>query len=457
MKNKNILYFNYLIICVFTLFILPGKILAQEKVVDRIIAVVGQNMVLESDIESQYLQAKMQGSIEGSARTVKCQMLENQLLQNVMLNQAELDSVQVTDSEVEQSLDQRLHYFITQFGSKEKLEEYYGKTVLEIKEEFRPLVKNNLLVEQVQKNITKNVFVTPSDVKNFYRDMPADSVPLISAKVEMRQIVKIPPVSLEQKVMIKEKLRDLRRRVMQGENFATLAILYSEDPGSAAKGGEIGFFGRGELYPEYEAAAFKLKEGEVSEVVESKAGFHIIQLIERKGDYINTRHILLMAKPSPQDLESARNTLDTLLVKINSGEITFEAAAEKYSDDPGKSSGGYILNPYNGTTWFEMEQLEPQVSFTINKLDVGQISQPVPTQTEDGKDAFRLVKLQARTEPHRANLTDDYSFLQDLALQKKKQEELVEWVNKNVGNTYIMVIDDYKNCPFNYNFFPKDN
>jgi peptidyl-prolyl cis-trans isomerase SurA len=457
MKNKNILYFNYLLICLAVLFLSPVKILAQDKVVDRIIAVVGQNMVLESDIESQYLQAKMQGSIEGASRTVKCQILENMLLENVLLNQAELDSTQVSDSEVEQSLDQRLHYFITQFGSQEKLEEYYGKTILEIKEEFRSLVKNNMLVQEVQKNITKNVFVTPSDVKDFYRQMPTDSVPLISAKVEMRQIVKIPPVSLEQKVMIKEKLRDLRRRVMEGENFATLAILYSEDPGSAAKGGEIGFFGRGELYPEYEAAAFKLKEGEVSEVIESKAGFHIIQLIERKGDYINTRHILLQAKPSPLDLENARTSLDSVLVKIRNGEITFEAAAEKYSDDPGKSGGGYIINPYNGTTWFEMEQLEPQVSFIINKLEVGQISSPVPTQTEDGKDAYRLVKLQARTDPHRANLTDDYSYLQDLALQKKKQEKLVDWVNKNVGNTYIMVIDDYKNCPFNYNFFPKDN
>lgn len=457
MKMKNILHFNYMLICLAALIFFPGKIQAQDKVVDRIIAVVGQNMVLESDIESQYLQAKMQGSIEGASRTVKCQILESMLLQNVMLNQAELDSVQVSDSEVEQSLDQRLHYFISQFGSQEKLEEYYGKTLLEIKEEFRSLVKNNMLVQKVQENITKNVFVTPSDVKVFYRQMPADSVPLISAKVEMRQIVKIPPVSLEQKVILKEKLRDLRRRVMEGENFATLAILYSEDQGSAAKGGEIGFFGRGELYPEYEAVAFKLKEGEVSEVIESKAGFHIIQLIERKGDYINTRHILLMAKPSPIDLENARASLDSLLTKIRSGEITFEAAAEKYSDDPGKSGGGYIINPYNGTTWFEMDQLEPQVSFIINKLEVGQISSPVPTQTEDGKDAYRLVKLQARTEPHRANLTDDYSYLQDLALQKKKQERLVEWVNKNVGNTYIMVIDDYKSCPFNYNFFPKDN
>jgi peptidyl-prolyl cis-trans isomerase SurA len=464
MKNKYILLFNCKLFYLAIMLLSLGKLQAQEQVVDRIVAVVGPNMVLESDIEAQYLQAKMQGSIEGSASSVKCQILENMLLENVLLNQADLDSVVISDSEVEQSLDQRLRYFISQFGSQEKLEEYYGKSILEIKEEFRDLVKNNMLVQEVQKSITKNVFVTPSDVKDFYRDMPADSIPLISAKVEMRQIIKIPPVSLEQKVVIKEKLRDLRRRVMEGENFATLAILYSDDPGSAAKGGEIGFFGRGELYPEYEAAAFKLKEGEVSEIIESKAGFHIIQLIERKGDYINTRHILLQTKPSPVDLENARIKLDSIRVRIQNGEITFEDAAAKYSDDPGKSGGGFIINSYSqeqspngGTTWFAMDELEPQVSFIINKLEVGQISSPVPTQTEDGKDAFRLVKLQARAEPHRANLTDDYSFLQDMALQQKKQQKLIEWVNKNVTNTYIMVVDDYKSCEFNYNFFPVDN
>lgn len=457
MKDKNILLFNYRLIYLTILFFSLGKLQAQEKVVDRIIAVVGQNMVLESEVETQYLQAKVQGTIEGSARSVKCQILENMLLENLLLNQAELDSVQVSDSEVEQSLDQRLRYFISQFGSQEKLEEYYGKSIIEIKEEFRDLVKNNMLVTQVQNNITKNVFVTPSDVKEFYRNIPIDSIPLISAQVEMRQIIKIPPVSMEQKVMIKEKLRDLRRRVVEGENLATLAILYSDDPGSAAKGGEIGFFGRGELYPEYEAIAFKLKEGEISEIIETKAGFHIVQLIERKGDYINTRHILLQTKPSPIDLENAKNKLDSILVQIRNGEITFEDAAIKYSDDPGKFGGGYIINPYTGTTWFEMSQLEPQVSFVLNKLEVGQVSSPVPTQTEDGKEAFRLVKLQSRTEPHQANLSDDYSYLQELTLQQKKQQKLLEWVNKNVDNAYIMVIDDYKNCGFNYNWYPMDN
>jgi peptidyl-prolyl cis-trans isomerase SurA len=457
MTTKKLLILKHIILLQFILFIGLGNVFPQDVVVDRIIAIVGKNMILESDVEAQYLQEKMQGNIEGSATSARCRILQKMLSDNLLLNQAELDSIVVSESEVDRSLDQRLRYFISQFGSQEKLEDYYGKSIIEIKEEFREMVRNYMLIDQVVSKITENVIVTPSEVKEFYREMPPDSVPLISARVEMTQIIKIPPVSLEQKLIIKEKLRDLRRRIMAGENFATLAILYSEDPGSAAKGGEIGFFGRGELYPEYEAAAFKLKEGEISEIVESKAGFHIIQLIERKGDYINTRHILLQTKASPVDLQNARLQLDSIQARINAGEITFEDAVLKYSDDPGKAGGGYIINPYTGTTWFEMEQLEPQVSFVINKLEVGQVSSPVPTTTEEGKEAFRLVKLKARVEPHRANLVDDYSLITNMTLEYKKQQKLIDWVNNHVENAYIMIIDDYKNCDFDYNWFPDDN
>jgi peptidyl-prolyl cis-trans isomerase SurA len=456
MKYKYMILARNITLSLIILLLTLDHVRSQEIVVDRIIAIVGKNMILESEVEAQYLQEKMQGTVTGSAVYIRCLILEKMLRDNLLLNQAELDSVVVADNEVERSLDQRLRYFISQFGSQEKLEEYYGKSIIEIKEEFREMVKNYMLVEQVESNITENVFVTPNEVKEFYRNIPPDSIPLINARVEMTQIIKIPPVSIEQKVMIKEKLRDLRRRVVAGENFATLAILYSEDPGSAAKGGEIGFFGRGELYAEYEAAAFKLKEGEISEIVETKAGFHIIQLIERKGEYINTRHILLMSKSSPEDLEKAMLALDSVLVQINKGEITFEEATLKYSDDPGKSGGGYMINPYTGATWFEMDQLEPQVSFVINKLDVGQISTPVPAQTEEGKEAFRLIKLKSRTEPHRANLTDDYSLLTDWALMQKKEQKIIEWVNKNVENAYIMIIDDYKNCDFEYIWFSQE-
>lgn len=432
---------------------IPKTMRAQPQVVDRIVAVIGSNMILESELEAQYLQYRMQGMIDGTAGAIKCRILENILLENLLLNQAELDSLVVSDSEVEQTLDQRLRYFIGQFGSQEKLEEYYQKSLLEIKEEFRELVRNQMLVKQVQDKITKNVFVTPSEVKSFYREIPKDSLPLINAEVEMVQIVRTPPVSMEQKVQIKEKLRGLRKRITDGENFATLAILYSEDPGSASKGGEIGFYGRGELFPEYEAVAFKLNEGELSEIVETKGGFHIIQLLERKGEYINTRHILLQAKPSPYDLEEARTYLDSVYTLIATGEVTFEEAVTKFSDDPGKNSGGYLVNPYSGTTRFEMDQLDPQLSFVVNRLEVGQFSTPVLSTTEEGQDIYRLIKLKSRTEPHRANLTDDYSRIQEWALQRKQHKRLLEWVDKNVTNAYILVIDDYRNCAFETNWF----
>jgi peptidyl-prolyl cis-trans isomerase SurA len=452
----------YLLICVFafvfSLALMPGLTAIgqqsrQVQVVDRIIAVVGKNMILESDIEAQYQQYRMQGMVDGSASSVKCTILENMLMENLLLNQAELDSIEVSDSEVEQSLDQRLRYFITQFGSQEKLEEYYQKSLIEIKEEFRDLVRDQMMIKQVQDNINKDVVVTPAEVRDFYRNIPKDSLPLVNAEVEMSQIIKVPPVSMEQKVIIKEKLRDLRRRIVDGENFATLAILYFEDPGSAAKGGEIGFYGRGELYPEYEAIAFKLQEGEISEIIESQAGFHIVQLLQRKGDYVNTRHILLQTKPSPLDVEAARSELDSILTLINTGSITFEEAVTKFSDDPGKNSGGFIINPNTGTTRFEMDELDPQLSFVTSRLEVGQISTPIPGKTDEGKDAYRLVKLTARTEPHKANLTDDYSRIQGWALQQKQQDKLSDWIDKNLENAYIMVIPDYQDCSFRQDWF----
>jgi peptidyl-prolyl cis-trans isomerase SurA len=455
MKKKFALSFLLpLVLCL--LLLVPGRnAYAQPKVVDRIVAVVGKSMILESEIEAQYLQYRAQGNIEGSASDMKCRILEQLLLQKLLLNQAALDSVEVTDSEVEQKMDERLRYFIAQFGSQQKLEEFYQKSIIEIKEEFRDLIRDQLKEQKVQQDITKNVIVTPSDVKSYYRNIPKDSLPLINSSVEIQQLVKIPPVSPEQKTAIKEKLRELRKRILAGESFSTLAILYSEDPGSAKKGGELGFYGRGELYPEFEAAAFKLKEGEVSDIVETKAGFHIIQLIERKGDYINVRHILMKPKTSPEELEKSRNELDSISKLIKDGTMTFDEAVTKFSDDPSKNSAGLMINPATGGTTFEMDQLEPQVSFVIDKMEVGQVSAPVMFRNEEGLDGYRLLKLKSRTEPHRANLDEDYSTIQDWAMQQKQNDKLTEWVDKNVSNAYVMIIDEYKDCNFEYTWFPK--
>ena len=424
--------------------------MAQEKIIDQVVAVVGKNMILESEIESQYIQFRAQGGIQGSSSTVKCQILNDLLYEKLLLNQAELDSIEVTDSEVENAMDQRLRYFISQFGSQEKLEQFYGKSIREIKEEFRDQVRNMLKVQRVYESITKNVFVTPSEVKSYYKDLPQDSIPLVNASVEISEIVKMPPVSMEEKVAIKEKLRELRSRILHGESFATLAILYSEDPGSAAKGGELGFYGKGELYPEFEQAAFKLKEGEISDIIETKAGFHIIQLVERRGAYVNVRHILMRAKVSPIELAAAHKQLDSVATLIRDDSITWDKAVLKYSDDPSKNNGGMLINQVTGTPRYKMDELDPQISFVIDKMKVGEISNPVMMKTEDNNDAYRIILLKNRIEPHRANLTDDYDLIQSSALETKKKERVIDWVNNNASNAFIMIDERYKSCSFPY-------
>lgn len=446
--NIHTLFFSFAVI------LMSSHAMSQEsKVIDQVVAVVGQNIILESDVENQYYQYRMQSGIIGGGSSVRCQMLENTLFQKLLLNQAEIDSVEITALQIEQTMDQRLRYFIAQLGSKERFEEYYGKSIEEFKEEFRKDIENQLKVETTQQSIVENVNVTPSEVKAYFRQIPTDSIPLVNSMVEIGEIVRMPDVSLEQKLLIKNRLRGLRERVIEGESFATLAILYSEDPGSAKNGGELGFYGRGELYKEFEAVAFKLDEGEVSEIVETKAGFHIIELIERKGEYVNVRHILLKTKVSPYDLAKAKSNLDTVAGLIRSDSLSFDEAVLKYSDAENKNSGGLLINPMTGTTGFEVSDLDPQVSFVIDKMQVGEISSPVMMETEDGKQAYRLLYLKKRTLPHRANLQEDYNKIQEWALLEKQGQVFQEWVRKKAGKTYIRINEKYRDCEFEYDWF----
>ncbi|HPE44217.1 MAG TPA: peptidylprolyl isomerase, partial [Bacteroidales bacterium] len=313
-------------------------------------------------------------------------------------------------------------------------------------------VKDQMLVQEVQNGIMNSVEVTPSEIKNYYRTMPSDSIPMVNTEYEIAQIVKKPPISIDEKLKVKERLFDLRKRILEGERFSTLAVLYSEDPGSARKGGELGFYGRGELYPEFEAVAFTLKDGEISEIVETEAGFHIIQMIERRGEYVNVRHILLMAKVSPVALEKAKNELDSIAIQIRSGELSFEDAVEKYSDDEAKGKSGLLLNPYTGSTLFEADDLDQQVSFVIDKLQIGELSDPVPMITEEGKDAYRLLMLKRKTTPHKANLRDDYNRIQVWALQKKKQEAVDNWIREKSNSAYVRINENFTDCDFDYNW-----
>lgn len=434
-------------------FLLYQPVFSQEpQVIDQVVAVVGKNVILQSDIENQYIQYRLQRGISGSAETIRCQILEDLLFQKLLLNQAEVDSVTVTDEQVNQEMERRLRYFIGELGSQEKLEAYYNKTITEIKNELRRLVKDQMLVQEVQNGIMSKIEVTPSEIKSFFKTLPKDSIPMVNTEYEIAQIVKNPPISIDEKLRVKERLYELRKRILNGERFSTLAVLYSEDPGSARKGGELGLYGRGELYPEFEAVAFKLKEGEVSDVVETEAGFHILQLIERRGDYVNVRHILLMAKVSPEALEKARLELDSIAGLIRSDSLTFEAAVEKFSDDPNKSNGGLLLNPYSGGSLFEADDLDPQVSFVVDKLSVGQLSDPVPMKTEDGKDAYRLLMLKKKTTPHKANLKDDYNRIQSWALQQKKQDAVDNWIRNKSQKAYVRINSSYDTCSFKFSW-----
>jgi len=450
-KNK------ILIIGILLISLLSIQSFSQNKVIDQVIAVVGKNAILSSDIESQFFQYKMQGKLQASSTSIKCQILENLLFQKLLLAQAEIDSVEVTEARVETEITRRLRHFISQFGSQEKLEEFYEKSIIEIKEEFRELIKDQMLVESVRQAIAQDVGITPSGVKSFFRKIPKDSIPLINSEVEISQIVIEPPISLEEKVKVKERLEIFKARILDGENFSTLAILYSDDPGSAKNGGELGMFGRGEMYPQFEAVAFSLEDGEeISEVFETEAGFHLVQLIERRGEYVNVRHILLQPKVSPYDLQEAQIKLDSIANLIKMDSISFEDAVKRYSDDPGKINGGIMVNQVTGTSKFEEDQLDPQVLFVINNLKIGEISNPVPMKTFDGKDAFRLLRLDKRTLPHRANLSEDYDRIQNWALEDKKMQIVNEWVKNKIKKSYVRINEKYEDCDFQYDWFEEE-
>lgn len=424
---------------------------AQEQVIDEVVAVVGANYILQSDIEAQYIQFRMQGGIS-DARATRCQILEDLLFQKLMLNQAELDSVEVTDDQIEQTMDARFRYYIQQFGSQEKLEQFYKKPLIQIREEFRSLVKEQLMVDEAQQSVVKDLKVTPSEVRAFFNSMPKDSIPMIDTEYEIAQIVKEPAISKEELDATRERIKTLRDRILKGENFGALAVLYSEDPGSAKKRGEVGFVGRGQLYPEYEAAAFGLKKDEVSDIIKSKAGYHIIQLIERRGDQINTRHILLMPKISDVDIAMASRQLDSVAGLINDKKMTFEDAATKFSDDPGKINGAMMVNQNTGNTRFLANQLDPKVFFAIDKMKVGDVSRPIPMVNDEGKQSLNIFTLISRTQPHRANLKDDYSTIQEWALNKKRADTINKWIADKISKTYFRINENYQDCNFQHSW-----
>ncbi len=416
-----------------------------EKVIDEIVAVVGNNPVLLSDIEGQYLR-----EVKNNPQITRCAILEAALFQKLLVYQAELDSVAPTDEQINGELDRRMRYYIEQFGSKDKLERFYEKTIPEIKEEFREPLRKEIVSRMMYDKITSQEKVSPSEIKKYFAKIPEDSIPNIPTEYEFAQIVKNPTISPEALKEAQDKIRGIYDRIKKGESFETLALLYSEDPGSQPKKGEIGLFTRNSgLAPEFESAAFSLKtKGEVSDIIKTTFGYHILQLIERKGEYINVRHILIIPKVSPLDLAKAKNTLDSIANLIQNKTITFEQAL-KISDDPGKVNGGMLINPETKSTRFMADQVDPAISFAIKDVEVGGITRPLPYYTEESRtQAYRIIQVKVRTNPHKANLNDDFEKITEWALDAKKQGVVNKWIDSKVKTAYIRIDDQYKDCPF---------
>ena len=443
---------RYIFTVCFSLFAIYS--ISQEKVIDQVIAVVGKNIVLQSELESQYLQYL--NSDQPVESNTKCKLFEQILYQKLLLAQAQKDSIEITDAQVEAELDKRLRYYIVQFGSEEKFEQFYGKTVNEFKTDLRDNIRDLLLSQKMQSKITDGISVSPAEVKSYFESIPPDSVPFINAEVEIGEIVKKPFVSDEEKKEARARIESLRERVMKGEDMGTLAILYSEDPSSSKDGGQYKNIPRGQFVPEFDAVAFRIKEKEISEVFETPYGFHFMQLLEKRGEVVDIRHILITPKTTYLDIQKARTYLDSILRLLSKDSVKFSDAAGKYSDDEEtKNNGGLLINPQTGISKFEMDEIsliDPTLVFGIDNMKVGEYIPPALFTTRDGKQAYRLIYLKSRTEPHKSNLKNDYQRIQAAAISEKQNKIVSKWVKKKTSSIYVKISDDYKNCKFEHSW-----
>jgi len=414
------------------------------QTIDKIEAVLGDEIILTSEIESQYLQYLSQGNIQSTE--IRCQIVEDLLFQKLMINQAKIDSLVVSGEEVETEINKRLSYFESQLGSVEKVEEYFGKSKDKIEQELTKVIEDQFLAQRMQTKLTSSIKVTPVEVKETYGLLTDAEIPTLPTQVEVAQIVIKPEITNEQKDKIRAKLNSFRDRVYKGEDFKMLATLYSDDPGSVTRGGELGFVNRGDLVPEFERAAFRLKEGEISKVVESQFGYHIVQLIERRGEQINVRHILIKTKVNATALHAAKLKMDSIAKEISEGTITFDQAVSKYSDDKNKSNGGLLLNPNTMSTSHTLDDMAPALRLVVDKLAEGEVSFPAVIQMQDENKAYRILRLNKKTEEHKANLVDDFAKIKEYSINAKKQETLDKWVNKTIAKTYIRLSGSLEEC-----------
>lgn len=437
--------FSFLALIIVTLFCT-----AQSGVtIDGVVAVVGKSVILKSDLEKHFNDYTAQYRTIEDRDEIYCSLLENMVFNKLMVNQAELDSIEVSDEEVDYRLNTRISYFLQQTGGDVKyIENYFNKSMADIKKDMREMMYEQALIEQVQSKITSDITITPSEVNQFAKKISPDSMPLVSTSYQFGEIVKIPPVSEEEVAAVKERLNNYRERVLRGEKFGAIARLYSDDPGSASKGGDLGFVERGTLYPEFEAVAFNLKSGEISQVVKTQAGYHIIQMIERKGESIHVAHILIQPKPSTDEQVKAITYLDSIRTIIIDEKLSLDKAAKKYSEGPTKMNGGMVVNPYNSSLVFDRQSMDDATFTTVNKLIPGEYSDCVPFVNDDGVMAYRLIYLKEKVAEHKANIVEDYDMIKNAALEQKKYEALEKWVVEKVKVTNIKISEQYKYCNF---------
>jgi len=445
-RNRILIIARLCCLCFCMLF--AHSAMAQPNtVLDKLLAVVGKNrIILQSELESEVVRARAE---EPSFHdSMKCLILQQMILSKLMVEQAERDSVLIPDEEVEATLENRIRYYISMYGSKEKLEQISGKTVYQLKEENREIIKEGMLSDRMKAKILENVKITPAEVQTFFKNIPTDSLPFFPATVEMGQIVIDPAVSPELEKYAREKIDDVRKQIVQdGKDFEMMAGIESQDPGSRDNGGDLGSIARTDVVPEFAAAAFKLQNGEVSPVVKTKFGYHIIQMVARQGDKAHVRHILIRPERTSADFRAAIIKLDSVRSMLIAGKVTFQEAVGKYStDELASRTGGMVIDQQTGSSILEVDKLDPGLALLVDTLKPGSYSQPQVFDNGRGERSTRIVFMKSITTPHKANLKDDYSRIMDAAMQQKKGLEMEKWLAEKAPNYYIKIDPDYADC-----------
>lgn len=443
---------NKLLVIGYLLLAMGGISVAQDNIIDEVIWIVGEEAILRSEVEEERLRAQYEGMpIAGDPY---CVIPEQLAIQKLFLHQAELDSIEANESSVSSQVDMRMNYYISQIGSKEKMEEYFRKTSTEIREEMMTSVRNQMIIQQMQGKITEKIQPTPAEVRRFYNQLSADSIPMVPAQVEVQILSIEPPVPVEETERIKSRLREFTDRVHNGTaDFSMLARLYSEDTESAKRGGELGFVGKGQLVSEFADVAFNLTDPKrVSRVVQTEYGYHIIQFIERKGERINCRHILLKPRVSSDDKYKAVQKLDSIRIQVVDSGMPFEVAVARFSEDKNTAmSGGLMTNPNTGASKFEYQDLPPEIARQIYSMNEGDVSQPFMMMNKTkNKEVCAIVRLKTKRDAHKANLVDDFQVIRGMLMQKQQAQTIDEWIRAKQKEIYVQIDPAWSGCDFQY-------